>query len=72
MLRGTVETISLTPDEEEFYLVEVALPDTLITTYRKKIPFRQEIKARARIITEDLRLMERVFYYSRQLVPNKG
>ncbi len=72
MLKGTVETISLTPDEEGFYLVEVALPDTLVTTYRKKIPFRQEMKARARVITEDLRLMERVFYYFRQLVQNEG
>ncbi len=61
-LNGKVKSISLTPNEQGYYLINVDLPKELITTYDKKIDFRQEMKGSADIITEDLRLIERFFY----------
>lgn len=62
MLKGKVHSLSLTPDKEGFYQVEVRLPSTLVTTYNKTIPFQQEMTGTADIVTEDLRLLQRFFY----------
>ena len=61
-LQGTIKSISVIPNNEGFYLVDVSLPSTLITSYNKEIVFKQEMRGSAEIITEDLRLMERFFY----------
>ena len=62
MLEGKVHNISLTPDKDGFYLVEVGLSKPLITSYNKKIAFKQEMQGTAEIVTEDLRLIQRFFY----------
>ncbi len=62
ILKGEVENISLTPDKDGFYLVDVSLPHEMITSYGKEIQFKQEMRGVAEIITEDLRLLERFFY----------
>ncbi|WP_282081132.1 HlyD family secretion protein [Aquimarina algiphila] len=67
-LKGKVNHISLLPDKDGLYLIDVALPDKLITTYNKEIPFKQEMRGVVEIITEDLRLMERFFYQFRNLM----
>ena len=68
MLDGTVKKISLIPDAEGFYLIDVALPQQLITSYNKEIDFKQEMSGSAEIITEDLRLIERLFYQLMEIV----
>jgi len=70
MLRGRVSNISLTPDKDGLYLVDVLLPEKLITSYKKEIEFRQEMTGVAEIITEDLRLLERFFYQFKSLMDN--
>jgi HlyD family secretion protein len=60
MVRGIVNTISLVP-EDNLYTVEVRLPDGLKTYYDRDIPFNQEMLGRAEIITEERRLIERIF-----------
>ncbi len=67
-LNGKVKSISLTPDEEGNYLIDVELPQDLKTTYGKVISFRQEMKGTAYIVTEDLRLIERFFYQLRKII----
>ncbi len=67
-LKGKVKHISLLPDKDGLYLIDVALPDKLITTYNKEIPFKQEMRGVVEIITEDLRLIERFFYQFRNLM----
>lgn len=62
MLNGTINFISLLPDKEGLYLIDVSLPTNLITSYNKEINFKQEMRGSAEIITEDLRLIERFFY----------
>lgn len=61
-LNGKVKMISLIPNEDGNYLLDVELSKELITTYEKRIEFRQEMKGVGNIITEDLRLIERFFY----------
>jgi len=70
MLVGTVSTISLVPDASNFYFIEVALNDELLTTYNKRLDFKHELFGQAEIITKDLRLIERVFNQLRSLVSN--
>ncbi len=62
MLEGIIKSISLVPDKDGFYLIDVKLPEKLITTYKKEIAFKQEMRGTVEIITEDLRLIERLFY----------
>ncbi|GAA4278463.1 HlyD family secretion protein [Aquimarina mytili] len=66
-LKGNVKHISLLPDKNGLYLIDVELPKKLITTYNKEIPFKQEMRGVVEIVTEDLRLMERFFYQFRKL-----
>lgn len=68
MLSGSVKSISLIPNEEGLYLVDVILPKTLKTTYNKHIEFKHEMRGVAEIITEDLRLIERFFYQFREVL----
>ncbi len=68
MLKGEVKSISLMPDKEGLYLVDVSLPEKLITTYNKEIVFKQEMRGVAEIVTEDLRLIERFFYQFKSIL----
>ncbi|WP_055447810.1 HlyD family secretion protein [Lacinutrix mariniflava] len=60
-LQAKVNNITLVPNEEGFYLILAQLPKNLITSYKKQIDFKQEMRGSAEIITEDLRLVERFF-----------
>jgi len=63
ILRGTVRHISLTPaqtGQTVYYSVEISLPNRLITTYKKKLPYLPDMQGQADIITEDLSLLERL------------
>ncbi len=62
VLKGEIKNISLVPDKEGNLLLDASLPNGLKTSYDKQIVFQQEMKGDAEIITEDLRLLERVLY----------
>ncbi|SNR23549.1 HlyD family secretion protein [Flavobacterium sp. ov086] len=62
VLRGKIQNISLVPDKDGNLLLDVALPNGLETSYKKRIVFQQEMKGSAEIVTEDLRLIERILY----------
>ena len=62
VLQGHIKNISLIPNNEGLYVIDVELPKKLITSHKKEIEFRQEMQGIAEIITEDLRLIERFFY----------
>ncbi len=67
VLNGIIKRISLIPDEEGNYFIDVKLPEKLITSYNKEIEFKQEMRGVAEIITEDLRLIERFFHQLREV-----
>jgi hypothetical protein len=67
VIKGTVSQISATSDQEGIYIVNVSIPKELISSFGKPIIFKQEMKGKADIITEDLRLLERLFYQFREV-----
>ena len=67
VIEGRLKTISLTPDEEGNLLLDIELPRGLQTSYKKQINFQQEMTGTADIITEDLRLLERLLYQFRDV-----
>ena len=67
IVEGKVKNMSLSADANGNYYVEVSLPNGLNTSYNKSLVFDKEMRGSAEIVTEDLRLIERVFYQFREL-----
>lgn len=68
VLKGKVKSISLTPDKEGNLLLDISLPKGLTTSYKKEIQFQQEMSGTADVITEDLRLIERLLYQFKSIL----
>lgn len=64
ILRATVAEISALPKEDKFSVV-LKLNNGLTTNYHKTLIFKPQMQGTAEIITEDLRLLERLFYQYR-------
>ncbi|NDV64204.1 HlyD family efflux transporter periplasmic adaptor subunit [Bacteroides sp. 224] len=67
-IKGIVKSISLITNEYEVaqgkintYLVQVDMPDGLVTNYGDELDFKYEIGGQADIIVKDRRLIERLF-----------
>jgi len=72
-LQARVQSVSLLAFREDgkddpVYLVDLALPGGMVTTYGKTIPFRPEMPADARVVTAERSLIGRVFNHFRELV----
>lgn len=65
---GRVSSISPVPTADGMYVVEVSLPHGLKTNYGKTLPITREMKGTADIITEDMRLIERLFMPLRKII----
>ena len=59
MVKGEVRSISLAPSNN-YYTVEIGMPNGLKTFYDIDLEFKQEMQGVAEIITEDIRLLERI------------
>ncbi len=69
ILQAKVAAISPLPKEDKF-TVTLALTNGLVTNYHKTLDFKPQMQGSAEIITEDLRLLERLFYQYRALWAN--
>ncbi len=67
VLEGSVKKISTLPKQNS-YAVEITLPDQLTTNHGFSIKSPSEIQGDASIITEDLRLIDRLFYKLRRSI----
>ncbi|MDJ1470239.1 HlyD family secretion protein [Xanthocytophaga flava] len=67
ILDGTISYISEIPTANGFYLAKVNLNHGLKTNIGKILVYRNGMKASGEIITEDLRLSERIFYQLRKI-----
>lgn len=67
MLQGKIESISQVPDKEN-YTVAISLPQGMNSTPQQTAWLRPYLQGETEIITEDLRLLERVFYQFRKWV----
>jgi HlyD family secretion protein len=66
IVEGQVQGISAVP-KDNAYLIEVNLVDGLQTSHGKELEFYQEMQGNAEIVTEDKRLIERIFYNLRKV-----
>jgi multidrug resistance efflux pump len=67
MLNGKVKSKSLLPTDDT-YIIEVSFPEGLVTLYGKKLEFTQKMQGSAEVITDDVRLLQRIFNPVRYLV----
>lgn len=67
VLKGHVASIALLP-QQDYYNVEIALDNRLTTTFDKTLQMRQEMQGVVRIITEDRRILDRIFNRFRELL----
>ncbi len=67
MITGKVESISDIPEKEK-YTVTIHLPNGMTSTYNKKLGFTPQLQGETEIITEDLRVLERLFYQIRKVI----
>jgi multidrug efflux pump subunit AcrA (membrane-fusion protein) len=67
MIRGIVKYKSAVASGDK-YIIEVSLPDGLTTQYGKKLDFTQDMQGQAEIVTEKLRLIERIINPFRYMI----
>jgi HlyD family secretion protein len=67
MVRGIVKSKSLVPAEDA-YVIEIELPDGLTTLYGKTLDFTQNMQGTAEIITENIRLIQKIVNPFRYMV----
>ena len=67
VLEGELTNISKIPDSEGFLILEIELPKQLTTSFGIELQFQQEMVCTVEIVTEDLRLLERLLYELRDL-----
>ncbi|HLP94776.1 MAG TPA: HlyD family efflux transporter periplasmic adaptor subunit [Saprospiraceae bacterium] len=64
VVEARVAGMSLLPQQENkepVYLLDLELPSGLLRSDKKEIPFRQEMSGEVRLITEDKRVLDRIF-----------
>lgn len=59
-IKGIVNYISNIPSRRDSFLVKVTLPEGLTTNYKKEIFFRNDLSAKAEIITDNRKLFDRL------------
>lgn len=59
MVRGIVKSKSMVPSGDA-YVIEIELPQGLSTLYGIKLEFNQNMQGSAEIITEDIRLLQKI------------
>jgi hypothetical protein len=67
MLKGSIINISEVPNRDT-YAIDVHLNNGLITSYNKTLVYKEEMKGKADIITQNLSLMDRIFFNFKKLV----
>ncbi len=70
MLEGRIRSISKVPEDQK-YSLDVDFPKGLVTNYDIELEFAQQIEGQAEIITEDFRLLQRIFNPIRALLKER-
>ena len=66
-VRGRITAIADIPLKDSVFLAKVELPTGLKTTYGKRLAYKTGMSASADIITNDSRLLEKLFYQLRKV-----
>jgi HlyD family secretion protein len=70
-LEGKIKNIALVPQKEDYFM-EIALSNALKTTYHQVLPFKAEMSGTAQLITEDRRIIDRLFDRIHDLLKNRA
>lgn len=62
LVNGRIISIAEIPLKSDLLLAKVSLPNGLVTTHGKHLPYRVGMSASADILTNDRRLLERIFF----------
>lgn len=71
VLKGQVSNISILPQNDNYEVI-LTLSNGWVTSYNKKIPQRQQLKAQVSIITKSYTLLDRVFQNILDVVANRN
>ncbi|WP_020599129.1 HlyD family efflux transporter periplasmic adaptor subunit [Spirosoma panaciterrae] len=66
-VRGRIASIADIPLKDSVFLAKVILPNGLRTTYGKALAYKTGMSASADILTDDSRLLEKLFYQLRKV-----
>lgn len=69
MVKAKVAGKSLVPQHNK-YTLELSFPEGLVTSYGKKLDYQPEMTGTAEIVTDDVRLLERLINPIRHLISN--
>lgn len=61
-VRGRIESLAEVPVRDSVFLAKVTLPQGLTTTYGKTLSYKTGMSASAEILTDNPRLLEKLFY----------
>ena len=67
MVQGIIKTKSLVPSGDA-YVIEIDLPEGLKTLYNRQLDFTQNMQGTAEIITDDMRLFQKIINPFRYLL----
>jgi HlyD family secretion protein len=70
LLQGTVTSISEVPNKDT-YAIDVDLKNGLITSYNITLSYKEQMKGKADIITENISVLDRIFFNFKQLSDRK-
>ena len=70
MLQGNVINISVVPNKDT-YAVDIDLKNGLKTSYNKTLIYKEQMKGSADIITENISVMDRIFFNFKKLSDRK-
>ncbi len=66
-VRGSITSIAAIPLKDSVFMAKVTLPTGLTTTYGKSLIYKTGMTATAEVITDDSRLIEKLFYQLRKI-----
>ncbi len=69
LLYGRVKRIGQIPNEDSYNIV-VEIPDELITSFERNIPFKPNMHGSVSVIIENQRLIQRIFYDLTKVINN--
>lgn len=70
IIEGIVKNISEVPNQDK-YNVDIELINGLESSYRKNLPYKEEMTGTVEVITEKLTVMERIFMQFRKILERK-
>lgn len=68
VLDGTVRSISKSSTKTDTYILEIALPNGLVTNYGEKLSYERTLIGTVDIVTHELRLIERFLFPLKKLI----